>query len=366
MRPSLLGLAAPLALALSASVQAAPTVPYSTPELLGEFVLPAGLWLDGKLFGGISGLDYDAENDVFYAISDDRSQNGPARFYLLKLKIDAEGVHGLDILATHLLIDTEGKTFAEKGADPESIRLSSDGKTLFWSSERDTNGIPAIYEADLEGKALRSFALPEAYLPNADGTRGVYNNLAFEDLMLSVDGKTLYAGTENALAQDGDKATLEAGSPSRILALDITSGAPVAEYVYPVEPIGFAAKAEPAWNDNGMSEFDMMPNGDFVAVERTFASGVGNGIRFFIGSIADASDIAGTASIKGMDVTPAEKALWFSLSEGDYGLDIDNIEDFTWGPEIDGKKTFVIASDDNFNPDGQFTQFVVFTYEDAE
>jgi hypothetical protein len=46
------------------------------------------------------------------------------------------------------------------------------------------------------------------------------------------------------------------------------------------------------------------------------------------------------------------------LDEGTFGLDIDNIESITWGPEIDGAKTLVIASDNNFNAD-QFTQFVV-------
>ena len=40
-------------------------------------------------------------------------------------------------------------------------------------------------------------------------------------------------------------------------------------------------------------------------------------------------------------------------------LDIDNIESVTFGPEIDGKRTLVIASDNNFNANGQFTQFVV-------
>lgn len=366
MRLSRLGIAVPLALVLMAPVQAAPTLPFSQPELLGQFVVPVGLWLDGKQFGGISGLDYDAANDLYYAISDDRSQNGPARFYVLKIMADDTGVHGIDVVATHVLTDLEGKPFAEKGVDPESIRLAADGKTLFWSSERDEKGMPAIFEADLDGKALRSFSLPEAYLPDADGTKGIYSNLAFEGLTLSLDGKLLYAGTENALVQDGPKATLEAGSPSRFLALDIASGTVAAEYVYGVDPISFAATAEPGYNDNGLSELEQTADGDFVVVERTFGSGVGNQIRFYVASTAGATDIAGATTISGMDVTQAEKALWFTIGEGDFGLDIDNVEDFTWGPDIGGKKTFVIASDDNFNPDGQFTQFTVFAYDELK
>jgi hypothetical protein len=51
------------------------------------------------------------------------------------------------------------------------------------------------------------------------------------------------------------------------------------------------------------------------------------------------------------------------LGEGDFGLDIDNIESVTWGPIIGGRKTVVIASDNNFNPE-QFTQFVMFQLDE--
>ncbi len=79
------------------------------PALVGEFVLPIGLKLNGIEFGGISGLDYDPAQNVYYAISDDRSEKAPARFYKLKLDIDASGIHGLDILETNTLLDAEGK-----------------------------------------------------------------------------------------------------------------------------------------------------------------------------------------------------------------------------------------------------------------
>ncbi len=58
------------------------------------------------------------------------------------------------------------------------------------------------------------------------GLSGIYGNLAFESLAISTDGKTLFAATENALAQDGAKASLEAGSPSRVIGFDIASGQP--------------------------------------------------------------------------------------------------------------------------------------------
>ncbi len=330
------------------------------PELLGQFVLPTGLSIAGAEFGGISGLDYAADTGLFYAISDDRSQHGAARFYVLKLNADQEGVHGLEIVSSHVLLDLDGQPFAEKNIDPEAIRYDAARQSIFWSSEGDANGQPAIYEADLTGKALRVFALPEAYLPNADTTRGVQGNLGFESLSISPDGKTLLAGTENALVQDGGKATLEAGSLSRVIAFDIESGEPTAEYAYETGPIFAKATVEPAYNDNGMSEFLALDDSHLLTVERSFASGLGNEINLYVAALEGASDVAGQASLKDQSVTAAGKTAWLKLGEGDFDLDIDNIESVTFGPEIGGKSTLVIASDNNFNA-AQFTQFVVFT-----
>lgn len=84
------------------------------PALIGEFVLPTGLKLNGLEFGGISGLDYDPAQNVYYAISDDRSEKAPARFYKLKLDIDASGIHALDILETTTLLDAENSLSASR------------------------------------------------------------------------------------------------------------------------------------------------------------------------------------------------------------------------------------------------------------
>lgn len=98
-----------------------------------------------------------------------------------------------------MLLDLDGKQFTEKDIDPEAIRYDAARQLIFWSSEGDANGQPAIYEAGLTGKVLRAFAVPEAYLPNADASRGAQGNLGFEALSISKDGKTLFSGAENAL-----------------------------------------------------------------------------------------------------------------------------------------------------------------------
>ncbi|MEM9096364.1 MAG: esterase-like activity of phytase family protein, partial [Pseudomonadota bacterium] len=52
--------------------------------------------------------------------------------------------------------------------------------------------------------------------------------------------------------------------------------------------------------------------------------------------------------------------LLFTLQAGGIADTIDNLEGMTFGPEIDGARTLVLVSDNNFNPNGQFTQFLLF------
>lgn len=339
-----------------ATVTSAPAQELPRVELIDAFTLPTGLKIAGVEFGGISGLDYDPKEDVYYAISDDRSENAPARFYKLKLALDGSGLHGFDIMETVTLLDEGGKPFAPKDVDPESIRFNTATGTIYWSSEGDRNGKPFIRETKTDGSFIREFSLPAAYIPDTDKTRGVRNNLSFESLTITADGKTLLAGTENALIQDGDKATLDHGSRSRIIAFDLASGNVTAEYAYDTDPIFAKATQPPFWNDNGMSEF-VSDGNDLITVERSFAMGVGNRIAVYRASFDGGSNVKGTLSLANHPVKPLGKKLLIQLNEGDFGLDIDNIEAITFGPVIDGRKTLILASDNNFNQN-QASQFI--------
>lgn len=361
MKSLALGVVALAAIASSLATPAFADVAFGTPRLLGEFVLPTGVAFDGIEVGGISGMDYDARNDIYYAISDDRSEHGPARFYTLKLKIDAKGVHGVDFLSTVPLRGPDGNTYLPRTIDPESIRYDSATGHLFWSSEGDANGNPGIYEAQTDGTMLRSLKLPDYYLPNADHTQGALDNLNFESLAFSSDHKFLFAGLENGLAQDGGKTTLDSGSLSRIIKFDVASGTPVAEYPIEIEKIHNRAK-DGKTNDNGMSEFMLLDDDTLLTMERGFSLGVGNEINLYLTKLAGATDVSGKAVIKGTEFTPVSKQLVLKIGEGDFGLDIDNVECLTWGPVINGTPTIVLASDNNFSG-SEFTQFVVFALD---
>lgn len=113
---------------------AAQTLP--PPALLGQIVVPSGLSINGVAFGGISDLAFDNETGRYFAISDDRVEKGPARYYELELGL-TEGVATLNIAAMHELKDETGAAFAPKGIDAEGIALDrKDGKLAFhaWPS----------------------------------------------------------------------------------------------------------------------------------------------------------------------------------------------------------------------------------------
>src|SRR5437763_13984190 len=61
-------------------------------RLLGEAVLPHRMPFKGTTVGGLSGLDFDPGSGTWVAISDDRSQLQPARFYILDIDVRASGL----------------------------------------------------------------------------------------------------------------------------------------------------------------------------------------------------------------------------------------------------------------------------------
>lgn len=348
---------------LSCAEAAEPSPDLPKPVFRGVAVMPQGLAVAGTPFGGISGLDYDAERDVFYAISDDRSELAPARFYELKLKLSAKGIERFDIAGTHILTRQDGTPFTRNSVDPEAIRYDPASDHLFWSSEGGDDAPAQIVESDRTGRVLRQLDLPQAYRPGSDNRTGVRPNLSFEGLALSTDGKTLYASTENALIQDGDKATFDAGSLSRILSFDLASGRAGLQETYLTEPIFARPVKAGGAADNGISELLDLDADHLIAVERSYVSGVGNRIAFYVIDLAGAAHVDDAATAE--NVKPAAKHWWFTIGEGDAGFDVDNIEAVSWGPTIEGERSLIIASDNNFNA-RQITEFALFTVPNAQ
>ncbi|MEO1131328.1 MAG: phytase [Cyanobacteria bacterium J06639_1] len=337
-------------------------------ELLGEVVtFETGTIVAETELGGISGLAYDAANGVYYALSDDRSQNAPARFYTASIDLSDGSLDAGDVtfLEVTTLTDAEGNPFPEGGIDPEGIALRNNG-SLFISSEGDANNLlnPFVNGFSLGGEQFSELPVPDKFLPTADSSSGIRNNQAFESLTISPDGRFLFAATENALFQDGDRSGLDNQSLSRIIKYDLATGQPVSEFVYEVEPIPGPPNPIDSFADNGLVELLAIDNnGTLLALERSFAVGVGNTIKLFEIQTQGALDVSSADSLfddaNGVpfEIDPAvSKRLLVDFA--DLGVTPDNIEAMSFGPQLeDGRQSVIFASDNNFN-DAQTTQFV--------
>ena len=351
-----------LVLLLVSVVAASAAAADVTVELLAQTALPGDLEVDRTLVGGLSGLTYDPGCDLFYAISDDRGSLAPPRFYTLKIQIDGDDA-AATVLGATLLRDVDGAPFPRGDIDPEAIALTEDG-TLYLASEGVPHrGIdPLVGRFGLDGSLNGTSDLPGHFLPDADGTRGVRDNLGFEGLAVSPDGSRLFVAAENALLQDGPAADLSLGSPTRLLEIELSSGQPVAEYLYEVGPVPDEPRPATAFRTNGISEILAIDNHRLLVLERSFSVGVGNTVRIYLVDLEGAANIRDIDSLRDVDdpkPVPLSKTLVADI--GELGVEPDNIEGMAFGPALaDGRRLLVMISDNNFQPSVQTNQVLLF------
>jgi hypothetical protein len=179
--------------------------------------------------------------------------------------------------------------------DPESIKVSNDGRFVFISDEYG----PYVYQFDrFTGGRVRSFKLPDSFAvpnlgtttdaeagTNGDGTSGSGSSLTVqntqgrvankgaEGLAITPDGRTLAVALQSALIQDGG--TGNSGYFTRIVIIDIASGRVVAQYAYPLcdtktftpgQPCGATVSSKPKFTT--ISEILAVNNHEFLVDER--------------------------------------------------------------------------------------------------
>jgi hypothetical protein len=329
-------------------------------QFLGQQIIPTGTQFQGTQFGGLSGLAFDERRGVFYAFSDDQVN---VRFYTLRIDVSS-GVPAVQIVAVTTIRDATGQPFAPQTVDPEGLALTKDD-TLVLTSEGFAVRLidPWVREFSLDGRQLRALPVPGAFLPNAAGTRGVRQNLGFESAGTSPNGRFVFTGTENALAQDGPPATLAAGSPARLLRYNLQTGTLDRQYVYSTDPIAEPPVPSTQFAVNGLVELLPLNNQFLLAMERSFsvgAPGTGNTIKLYRVALPGADDVNGFDSLATLlgALQPVAKALLLDLDT--LGLPLDNVEGMAFGPTLpDGRRSLVLVSDNNFAP-AQFTQFLLF------
>jgi hypothetical protein len=338
----------------SCESRAAPRIFLNTSmEFLGEYRIPNNFKIDGVPLGGLSGLTYDRQQGVFYAISDDRSYKGSARFYTLKVNLDNQSkLKDVKVLKSTSLKGADGKTYPPGSIDPEAIALSP-RSTVFIASEGDRGaGVPPmIGEFDLaSGQLKQQIKLPDRYMPDTLGKKGIQGNLAFESLTIASSGAAtdplyMFTATESALIQDLQKPAenqpVEAIKTRWLHYLVGEQTGPLAEYAYHLEspPLGSI--------EHGLSEIQALDNGGhFLSLERSLSL-LGFKIRVFQAVTGGATDVSRIESLAGNGANPISKKLVLDLADLKIGL--DNIEGMAIGPPLPGGGNMLLmVSDNNF------------------
>ena len=363
MKPKLI-----IAAAVAALVAVAPAAargPKTDLQFLGQTIVPTGTQFQGTTVGGLSSITYDAQRDVYYAISDDPSQFQPARFYTLTLAVADGALTNSDVQLTGVttLLAPGGLPYPAFSLDPEGLVLTKD-RTLIATSEGFTDRLipPFLRSYSLDGTYLGDLPVPQPFLPTLDHSSGIRPNLAFESAGIPPNGNFLFTGTENALFQDGPAATIANGSPSRLMRYNLQTGKLDRQWVYWNDPV-----LEPSsiFSVNGLVELLPLNNEFLISTERSFsvggtATGTGNSIKLYKVALPGSTDVNGAESLASEldSIRPAQKTLLFDLDT--LGIPLDNVEGLTLGPRLaDGRHTLVLVSDNNFAAT-QFTQFLLF------
>lgn len=259
--------------------------------------------------------------------------------------------------------------------DPEGIRVSNDGRSVFVSDEYG----PYVYRFDRQtGERLQTYTLPSWYSannPNAIGateisgnTFGRVANKGMEGLAITPDGKTLMGFMQSPLAQDGG----DGGRYNRIVSIDVASGA-TKEWAYD-NRIG-------SKNYNS-SEILALNSHEFLVLERD-GKGLGDGsaavvkqiYKYDLDGVPTIAD--GVSGASNLATLAASKTLFLDVKASLNGAGFaDNqipakIEGMAFGEDVvvNGQTlhTMYVVNDNDFVPDVAGPNRVfVFGFTDAD
>jgi hypothetical protein len=86
-------------------------------KFLGEKDLPHNLPFNNTTVGGLSGIDYDKQNNIYYLLSDDRSSINAARFYTARIFLNDKGIDSVVFISVHNLLQPDGRVYPNSKQD---------------------------------------------------------------------------------------------------------------------------------------------------------------------------------------------------------------------------------------------------------
>ncbi|MDP8567854.1 esterase-like activity of phytase family protein [Methylophilus aquaticus] len=276
--------------------------------------------------------------------------------------------------------------------DPEAIRVSNDGKSVYISDEYG----PYVYQFDrATGARTNVYSLPAAFTANNLSSQGANEisgnssgrvaNKGMEGLAITPDGTTLVGFEQSPLIQDGG----DGGRANRLVTIDTQTGA-TKQYVFD----NYLSEKSKSYNS---SEILAVNDHTFLVLERdgkglgddskadvkriykidlndANGDGVSGDQAVDIGALNGGAGISGQANLLGYAV---QKTLFLDLKSALTAAGIANtnipskLEGITFGQDItEGGvlyHTLYVANDNDFLPGTSGTNnFFVFKFTDAD
>ncbi|MCB9845901.1 MAG: esterase-like activity of phytase family protein [Phycisphaeraceae bacterium] len=215
--------------------------------------------------------------------------------------------------------------------DHEGIALSGPGTVLV--SDEGPMTLKEFALAD--GALVRTIPTP-AVFASRRGNRGLES--------LSIAAALVWTANEEALTPDGPAATPSAGTVVRLLHIDASSGAALAQFAYVVEPMHgpYIPIGNPG--QSGLSDLVALPDGTLLGLERSLALTDPLLLtRIFEIDRSGASDISALAGLQGATYTPVSKSLLYSGGQ-------TNLEGLCLGPALGSGGHALIGIVDDGDP----------------
>lgn len=333
-------------------------------KFIGRYEIPYNTTYQNTSVGGLSGIDYDVKNNLYYFICDDRSDKHPARFYVAKIYLHEKGIDSLVFTGVKNMLQANGTVYPSNKQnrfltpDPEAIRYDPVKKDLVWTSEgerivneKDTVLVnPSAILIHTDGKYIDSFILPgNLYMQVTES--GPRKNSVLEGMSFADNYSSLYVNVEEPLYEDGPQANTEENNAFiRIYKFDVKTRKNTAQYAYKLSPVAYKALPENAFKINGVPDILSLGNNKLLVIERSFSTGrLACTIKVFIADLGGATDVSNITLKNPAGYKAASKKLLLNMD--DLGIYTDNMEGVTFGPILpNGHKTLLFVADNNFNP----------------
>jgi hypothetical protein len=316
---------------------------------ISTYEIPYNKQFKETRIGGLSGIEYISDS-TYYFISDDYGQYGKPRMYKTTITYTSQGIKSVDFTDAIFLSPPHGKKFISSitnykvehdlYCDGEALRYDKTSQNFIWTSEGYLNKInasPFIFYSNKAGEFVNEFPIDSSIYLNKSNEKGLQHNAAFEAISFIPKSNLLVYCSEKSLIHE--LSDNKNSYPVCIVLADKYSGKTMNQYIYMLDDI-FAN------NSNGITDILAISPDMLLILERAFDFIKGSSIRLYSYKL-----------IK--DATLLQKELVLDFSS--IGTYIDNIEGMCEGKMIDGNKTLLFVSDNNFNP-LQKTQLFLFEY----